>query len=378
MPWKSRLCSEVRSTTLEWLWPRYLARGKLALFDGDPEMAKSLVTIDLIARLSRGSPLPDGTPLPRAYTSILLSAEDDEKDTIRPRAEAAGADLDRLVLPDFGDELPRFPDDVPALTELVVDHTADLVVIDPFTAFLPPNVPANLDQYVRLVLNPLAALAAWTGCGIVLIRHLTKKASDRAILSGQGSMAFMARVRTALFAAAHPGRAQSAPLDSPIAPTSGPAPAQAGTPTVSPDCVLAVSKSNVGRRPPALGYRVVESPSGAPVINWTGPVDLTADDLCTRKAPTGLKAHDRAIDWLRRELADGPRKSADIYAAAAEAGIPERTLQRAKDWLWAKSHRLHDRKADRSEWWWYDPAAPWPKSAPFKKPDPFELPPLEF
>src|SRR5262249_23747254 len=143
--------------------------------------------------------------------------------------------------------------------------------------------------------------------------------------------------------------------------------------------VLAVPKTNLAMQPPALGYRVVSSPAGQPVIEWTGPVDVTADALgAPKKAEKGVKMADRGVDWLRRELSNGPRKAADIYAAAAEAGIPERTLRRAKDWLPAKSHRLHDHKADRSEWWWFDPAAPWPKPAPFKKPDPFEMPPLEW
>src|SRR5438270_8496598 len=101
-PWKDELCRDVAARRLEWLWPGYLARGKLAILDGDPEMGKSLLTIDLIARLGRGGPLPDGANLPRPGTSVLLSAEDDAADTIRPRAEAARADLSRLVLPDYG------------------------------------------------------------------------------------------------------------------------------------------------------------------------------------------------------------------------------------------------------------------------------------
>src|SRR5947207_15042820 len=96
--WTVETCADVRGTELEWLWRGYLPRGKLVLLDGDPGMAKSLLTIDLIARLSRGGPLPDGTMLPRAYTSALLAAEDGRKDTIRPWAEAAGGDLPRFLL----------------------------------------------------------------------------------------------------------------------------------------------------------------------------------------------------------------------------------------------------------------------------------------
>jgi hypothetical protein len=80
------------------------------------------------------------------------------------------------------------------------------------------------------------------------------------------------------------------------------------------------------------------------------------------------------MDWLRRELAGGLRKAADLFVAAAAAGIPERTLDRAKKELPADSHRTYDKKERRGEWYWYDPGAPWPADAPFQKP--FELPPL--
>src|SRR5437868_1665702 len=109
-PWKAALCCDIVPAALDWLWPRYLARGKLAILDGDPETGKSLLTIALIARLSRGGALPDGTLLSRPFTSVLLSAEDGVADTIRPRAEAAGVDLARLVVPNFGGRVPHFPD----------------------------------------------------------------------------------------------------------------------------------------------------------------------------------------------------------------------------------------------------------------------------
>jgi hypothetical protein len=84
---------------------------------------------------------------------------------------------------------------------------------------------------------------------------------------------------------------------------------------------------------------------------------------------------ERATDWLRQFLANGPRRSAELYAAAAEACIPERTLERVKKELPARSHQHYLRATDQRVWYWYDPAVPWPKDAPFKKP--FELPPLD-
>lgn len=338
-PLTARFTSDVRPSAVEWLWPHYLAKGKLTVLDGDPEAGKSLVSIDLAARLSRGGPLPDGVPLDRPMTSLFLTAEDGGEDTVRPRLEAAGADLGRVVLAGGPDGRAfRLPDDLPALEELIAGLAIDFAVIDPLMAFLPPRVAANLDQCVRQALNPLAELAARTRCTVLLIRHLTKQLSVRALYRGQGSVGIVAACRTGLLLGRHPD-----------------------DPAVR---VLAVTKSNLGPRPPALGLRV--RGGVCPVVEWGGPVDLTEEAACRPAARLGAK--DRATDWLRRELAAGPRTAADLFAAAAAAGIPEKTLKRAKQGLPAESHRTYDRQASRGEWYWYDPDAPWPADAPFRKP----------
>jgi len=64
--------------------------------------------------------------------------------------------------------------------------------------------------------------------------------------------------------------------------------------------------------------------------------------------------------------------------AAAEAGIPDRTLQRAKDWFGVRSHRFVHRKTKQAEWYWYDPDAAWPKDFPWDRPyEPELLPYLD-
>ena len=61
---------------VEWLWPGWLPAGKLALVDGDPGLGKSLLTLDLCARLSTGRPMPDGSSGPGPVNTLILNAED--------------------------------------------------------------------------------------------------------------------------------------------------------------------------------------------------------------------------------------------------------------------------------------------------------------
>src|SRR5437773_11673622 len=87
--------SDVQTRPLHWLWKYWLALGKLALLDGDPGQAKSMLLVDLAARVSSGQVMPDGSPGIEGDVTFLWP-EDGLSDTLRPRLEAAGADLNRV------------------------------------------------------------------------------------------------------------------------------------------------------------------------------------------------------------------------------------------------------------------------------------------
>ena len=92
----SLLClSGVDPMPVEWSWPGYLAIGKLTLLGGDPDLGKSLICTDAAARQSRGDHCRGVAPI-RIGSTIVICSEDGIADTIRPRAEAAGAILDKL------------------------------------------------------------------------------------------------------------------------------------------------------------------------------------------------------------------------------------------------------------------------------------------
>lgn len=83
-----------------WLWPGRVPIGNMCVLDGDPDQGKSLITLDLAARISTGRAVPDGSCGDRDGPAgvVLLTAEDDPADTIRQRPDAAGTDAAGVVL----------------------------------------------------------------------------------------------------------------------------------------------------------------------------------------------------------------------------------------------------------------------------------------
>ena len=254
---RSKRAADIKPTRVVWLWPGWLPAGRLALLGGRPGDGKSSVTIDLAARLSTGSPLPDGYRPPAPLTVLILSGEDDPSDTIVPRLVAAGADLERVVIAN-GEVLDRetglsrswtLPNDVPELANLVRDSGADLVVIDPLAAFTGMGVDTHRDAVVRSMLLPLSTMARHEKCAVVGVRHHRKGGATDARDAGAGSVAYTAAARIEWVAGRDPEDQSRR--------------------------VLAVSKTNIAAVPPSRLYRLVpaEGPWDTVAVRWEGETD---------------------------------------------------------------------------------------------------------
>jgi hypothetical protein len=51
--------SELAPRKVRWLWPDRIPLGRITLLVSDPGLGKSLLALDIAARVSRGSPWPD-------------------------------------------------------------------------------------------------------------------------------------------------------------------------------------------------------------------------------------------------------------------------------------------------------------------------------
>ena len=92
--------SDVTPQDVAWLWYPYIPLGKLTLLEGDPGLGKTFISLTLAAAITRGWPLLSQTGAPgddlEPADVLYMSAEDGLADTLRPRLDAADADVSRV------------------------------------------------------------------------------------------------------------------------------------------------------------------------------------------------------------------------------------------------------------------------------------------
>jgi len=319
--------SEVITKPVEWLWDKRIPKGKLTMFDGDPDVGKSVVTMDLAARVSTGRGFPDGATC-EAGNVLIVNVEDAKDDTVVPRLKAHGADLDRIIvidgMPDEkgGTRLLDLPDDVPSLRNAVKHYEASLLIIDPVITMLGGDVYKDSDA--RKALAPLRDMAEATGVTIVAVRHLNKNTSLSAIQRGGGNMGLIGVARAGAFFAYHP---EADGLR-----------------------VMAPHKSNLAEKQPSLQYVIkgwaIDENIGR--IEWRGITEHDANSLATDNLSPHEKTRlEEAREFLYEELKDGPEWARQIYRDSNDAGIAKRTLDGAKSVM-----RIRSEKVGTDGWQW--------------------------
>jgi putative DNA primase/helicase len=328
--------SDVTPQPVTWLWRGRFAVGKLTVITGDPGLGKSLITNDMAARISTGGHWPDGAPC-LSGNALILSAEDDPADTIRPRLDSAGADVSRVhimvaVRRNDGRQDIVTLTDLEAIAEAVERiGNVRLVVIDPLSAYVPADIDSHRDTAVRALLRPLSELAARLAVAVVAVAHRPKAAGANPVHGVMGSLAFAAAARAVWMVVRDPeddGRR-----------------------------LMAAAKNNIGPDNGGLAY-CVEAPDDVARICWEpGKVDV---DLAAILAAGGRqKSHtkiDDAADWLADILYDGPRAAKELGLTAEAAGFSRATVRRAKTELGIISERQEFGGA--GGWYWRLPSDP--------------------
>jgi putative DNA primase/helicase len=258
-------------------------------------------------------------------------AEDHAARVIRPRLEAAGADLRRIRvvdgidhLDDNGDAVVRpvaLPDDIYRIEQVTRELGAQLVIVDPLMAYLSARVKGTVDQDVRRALLPLRELAERTNAAVLVIRHFRKSREGDAINWGGGSIGIAGAARSILQVGKDPERADVR--------------------------VLAHVASNYGPECPSLAYRIAgvqTKRADTSKVEWIGETDLTAEDLGHASQGPGRPATERtdAELWLQDVLEGGPVPVTWLRKQAESDGLSWRMVENAKRNLGIVAERRKD------------------------------------
>ena len=283
--------ADIERRSLEPLWDGVLWIGKPTLLVGDPGKGKSLVTLDIAARVTTGQPWPCSDVEREPGAVMLLSAEDDADDTIVPRLEAAGADLSKVhiingVRGKNGIDWLALDKHWRELTEGMRQFKPSLLVIDPLSSFM-GRADTNHEGESRKVLAGLAELAKQSRTAVLAVRHFRKGASDSAQGRVIGSVAFTAAARAVY--------------------------------GVTPDPededfrLLLCLKCNLAADTFGYRFRVIETPTGDPCVTWDSTHEYrTAEELLGSGGTTG---YERICEECGREF-EARRRDAKFCSQA--------------------------------------------------------------
>ena len=291
--------SDVEQTEVAFLWKPYIPFGKLTILHGDAGNGKTYLAMQLCAACTNKAELPH-MEVHEPFNVIYQTAEDGLGDTIKPRLIEAGADLEKVLVIDEGDDDPLTLADE-RIERAIRQNDARLLIIDPIQAFLGPNVDMNRANEVRPILRKIGDVAQRTGCAIVLIGHLNKATGQQSGYRGLGSIDFTAGVRSVLVI----GKSKD-------------------DPNVR---VMAHDKSSLAPAGTSLAF-ILGDEEG---FRWIGDFDISAEELLSGfEKKKESKTHE-AKDLICRMLAGGKEVFSDeIDRAALEKGISSRTVRDAK------------------------------------------------
>ena len=298
--------ANIKAKPVEWLWYPYIPFGKITVIQGDPGEGKSTVALDLVSRLTRGLPMPDGYPISKPSVAIYQCAEDGMADTIKPRLVQAGADCDKVAYIIDDDIILTLEDG--RIESSIRETGARLFIVDPLQAFIPSDIDMQNATKMRSILRRLANTAERTKCAVILIGHMNKDSSAKNLYRGLGSIDIAAIARSVLMIARdveQPELRYMYPVKSSLAPEG---------PTI------------------AFSFR----DRGG--IDWRGKYDVTPpvfDSGTTVKTSKRVKARAELVHLLE----NGAKPAREIFDALAELGVGSRTVEKVKQEMQIVAYR---------------------------------------
>ena len=301
---------EVEAEEVLWLWKPYIALGKITVIQGDPGTGKTTFALAIAALISKKRKMPTGKTKPVDGNVIFQSGEDSPKDTIKPRLIACKADCSKIAFIESDTGL-----DLKAVENVIIRTNAKLIVIDPLQAFLSANQDITSTKNMRPLFRELSNVAERTGAALVIIGHMNKNDRAKGIYRGLGSIDITAAARSALLIGKRKNDENMR--------------------------FMAQIKNNLT----AFGKAVSFSINKKGGVEFHGECDISEDELLSIAGDKKTK-YQIAKETIMAMLADGDRKSNEVYDACMKAGVSTSLMSYIKKQLGIQSVKKID------DWYW--------------------------
>ena len=200
--------ADLAEEPIDWLWRGKMARGELCIVAGEPGASKTMVAIDIAARVSRGDKEPLGEHAMAQGSVVFLTSENHPTKIMRPRLVAAGADLTKVHILSsslievvngkkknrhvaIAEDAQKIGEAIASLPDVV------LLVIDPISEYMGKK-DANNNADVRDMLATLTEHVRDKNVAVLAIAHFNKKTEITTATSRiNGSIGFAGAARTA-------------------------------------------------------------------------------------------------------------------------------------------------------------------------------------
>jgi|GEM_PF-4681336 len=334
-----------------WLWKDRLPKGKIVLLAGPSGSGKTFIALDIAARITTNKGFPEPVPCnlpsttsPPAHSTahlvdfsaemaaaianrspeeqhakgcgsvLIITLEEDLIDNIRPRLEAAHADVDKVTATTdlCIENLKSCTDQIDDLSLIIIDPLAFLVANDNESPYIAPKL---FDLYQHLFGRSISILA--------LLPMYPGRADPLRRIPGINSLAPYASI---IYAASPDHREEN---------------------TQPNRRVLIQLKNSLSPIAPAMAFNIENS-----AVAWAHdalPNEHIDAIITTPRQKLGPDPiiFDQCTQWLYEFLAPNPRPHAEVIQAATAAGFSYHTLRRAKDEL-----NVQSRREKEGHWLW--------------------------
>lgn len=295
--------SDIMEEEVTWLYCPYVPRGKLTLCAAYPGVGKTYLLCYMAACVTTGKAFFNIAPFSNDPGKVVyLTAEDGIGDTIKKRMRICGANMDNVYTVTNNKTQLLF--DSPEIEEYMKQVRPDLMIFDPFQAYIGGEVDMNAPNATNERIGHIVDLADKYDVAVVIICHFNKNSKGDAITRVLGSTDIMGKCRSYIALGAVPG--------------------EDGMKFMSHE------KSSLEKRGKTILFEIEPDKGG---IVYLGENSLTMDDytaIQSKKRSREAPAVEGAKEFIISNMPEGRRLAKELYNLAAANKISDSALNRAK------------------------------------------------